>query len=105
MGTTNHTLVVFRQGVLAVLVAALGWATVASMMVAQDHGIVSASMLIPAGLSVGIVGAFLAAPAVTQRQRRRASGACEPSHIHVPRPPREYFSPYACCPPDNERKR
>lgn len=104
MGTNNKTRAILRQGPIAVLIAVLGWATVASMMVAQDHAVVSAPMLLPTGLSVGLIGAFLTAPALVYGQRKRAAAAGEPSHIHVQRPSREYFSPYTCCPPGDESR-
>lgn len=104
MTTHNETPTVFKQGLLAALLTVLGWAAVASMMFAQDHAVVSAGMLLPAGLSIGLMGAYLAAPAVARSQRPGRSARPESSHIHIQRPARGYFSPYACCAGNNTNK-
>lgn len=82
----------------------LAWAAVASVLFIQDHDVSSAVTLVPAGLSVGLVAAFLAGPVVVARcPRCQRSPITERSHVHVERLPRDYFSPYACCPPDDRR--
>lgn len=92
-----------EQGVVALVVALLGWAAVASMMFTQDHGIITAGMVLPAGVSIGLAGAFLAAPIVARSHRPGLGDVSEPGHIHIARPAREYFSPYTCCPKDDTR--
>lgn len=98
--TTSGAGSILEQRFLAMVVALLGWAAVAGMMLTEEHGLFAAEMVLPAALSLGLIGAFSAGPALARSSRRQRLPGNEPSYIRVRRPARDYFSPYACCPPD-----
>lgn len=92
-----------RNGALSWLVAMvgvialLGWSADAAHLLAHSHGLASTVTLGLAGLSAVLVTAFVATSGAVRWQRVQQRSADWHCHIHVPRPGRDYFSPYSTC--------
>jgi hypothetical protein len=79
------------------VIALLGWTGDAAHLLAQGHGLASAVTFGLGGLSFVLLTAFLATSAAVRWQRVQPGSADQCSHVHVPRPARDYFSPYSTC--------
>jgi hypothetical protein len=98
MPTHKDSTFIWLACVLGVI-ALLGWSADAAHLLAPSHDLAAAMSLGLGGLSAVFLMGFLATSADVGRQRVRQGSADEHSHIHVPRPERDYFSPYAPCQP------
>jgi hypothetical protein len=79
------------------VVALLGWTGDAAHLLERSHSLASAVTLGLGGLSSVFLTAFLATSAAVRWQRVQPRSADQCRHIHVPRPGRDYFSPYSTC--------
>jgi hypothetical protein len=104
MGSRRPRFSIFHAGTLGVI-GLLGWVAVTAMMVSPGHGLVSAEMVLPGAISLGLLGARVAGPVLGRSHSGRVRGRAEPSHIHIPRPGREYFSPFSVWPPEGTKPR
>jgi hypothetical protein len=78
------------------VIALLGWSAGAAHLLVQSHGLAATVTVGLGGLSAVLLLAFLATSAAMSRQRVQGS-ADKCGHIYVPRPGRDYFSPYSTC--------